>query len=215
MSGSASDYPSRDPPLPVDSPIPSPQPDATGKGEVHIPGAGTFGMAVLILSLSMLFLASMAAYLLIRNRTPHWGRGMPHAPQSLWLSTLVILLASVAIQRAHRAARRGNDRRLRHSLAATFVIGVVLLLLQTCNGWEFYRAIRHIDLSGAYLGMFFVLTGLHAAHVVGGMIPLGMVMCRAGRGRYSATFHPGVRFLALYWHFLDVVWVALCCALYF
>lgn len=186
----------------------------TGKRDIHIPGAGTFGMAVLILSLSMLFSASMAAYMFIRSHTENWGRAMPHLPRSLWLSTLIIVLASVTIQRAHGAVRRGQDRRLTSNLTATFVIGVVFLLLQTFNWWEFYQAIRHIDLSGAYLGMFFVLTGLHAAHVVGGLIPLGIVIGRAGRGRYSPNFHPGVRYLAIYWHFLDAVWVALFCVLY-
>jgi cytochrome c oxidase subunit III len=185
------------------------------KGDILVPGAGTFGMAVLVISLTTLFAASMAAYLFIRSRTPNWGLAMPPVPRTLWLSTAVILLASVAIQRAHGAVRRGHERRLRRNLAATFIIGVVFLLLQTFNWWEFYGAIRHIDLSGAYLGMFFVLTGLHAAHVVGGLIPLGVVMSRAGRGRYSPNYHPGVRYLAIYWHFLDAIWVVLFGVLYF
>jgi cytochrome c oxidase subunit III len=189
--------------------------DLRAKGNVHIPGAGTFGMAVLIVSLSMLFFASMAAYVLIRSHTPNWGRAMPRVPRSLWLSTAVILLASVAIQRAHGAIRRDDERRLRRNLTATFVIGVGFLLLQAFNWAEFYRAIQRIDMSGAYLGMFFVLTGLHAAHVVGGLIPLGIVRYRAGRGRYSRNYHPGVRYLAIYWHFLDAIWVALFCVLYF
>ena len=207
--------------IPAEPGHPLPYSAATGKGTIHIPGAGAFGMAVLIISLSMLFIASMAAYLFIRSHTENWGRAMPPLPQTLWLSTLVILLASVTIHRAHGAARCGNDRALRRNLAATFAVGVLFLLLQTLNWWEFYRSIRGIDLSGAYLGMFFVLTGLHAAHVVGGLIPLGIVAHRAGwggrrgSGRCSPSYHPGVRYLAIYWHFLDAIWLALFCVLYF
>ena len=90
------------------------------------------------------------------------------------------------------------------------------LFLQTFNWIEFYRAIpAGTQLQGAYLGMFFVLTGLHAAHVMGGLIPLGIVIAFAEKGRYSRNFHPGVRYSTIYWHFLDVVWVILFSLLYF
>ena len=52
------------------------------------------------------------------------------------------------------------------------MLGLLFLAAQTFNWIEFYGAIRRIEFSGAYLGMFYVLTGLHAAHVVGGLIPL-------------------------------------------
>ena len=65
------------------------------------------------------------------------------------------------------------------------------------------------------MGMFYVLTALHAAHVIGGLIPLIVVYIKARRGRYSRNFHPGVRYVTAYWHFLDVVWVLLFLVLYF
>jgi len=92
---------------------------ATGKGDLHIPGAGTIGMAILLVSLSVLFIASMAIFLIIRFQTtqqpPHiWPPpGMPHVPRSLWLSTVIILLASVTIQKAYSAVRRDDEGRLR------------------------------------------------------------------------------------------------------
>jgi len=191
---------------------PNPPPDPP----VHIPGAGTFGMAVLIISLSILFLASMAALLLIRMKSPVWPpSGMPPLPRSLWLSTLIIPLASVTAQLAHRAVRRDDPAALNRNLVATFIIGVLFLLLQSANWVEFYLAIRHFAAEGAYLGMFFVLTGLHAAHVVGGLIPQGIVIYRARQGRYSRNFHPGVRYCTIYWHFLDVIWILLFCLIYF
>ncbi len=185
--------------------------------QVHIAGAGTIGMAILLVSLSMLFIASMVAYLVIRHQQTLWPPpGYPRVPQTLWISTAVILCASVTVHLALRAVRRDDRRGLAKYLIWTFVIGVAFLIMQTLNWVEFYMAIqRSAELEGAYLGMFFVLTGLHAAHVVGGLIPLGIVIARARGDRYSRNYHPGVRYVAAYWHFLDVVWVVLFLAIYF
>ena len=198
------------------SELPDDYPDATGKGDLHIPGAGTFGMALLLVSLTMLFLASIAAFLIIRVRSAHWPPpGFPPIPNSLWFSTAVILCASVTIQMAVNAIRRDDEMRLRRYLWATFYVGIAFLLLQTFNWIEFYMELRGLRIEGAYMGMFYVLTGLHAAHVLGGLIPLGVVIAKARRGAYSRNFYPGVRYSALYWHFLDIVWLVLFSFLYF
>lgn len=206
---------------PPDTRFPDTYATATGKGDIHIPGAGTIGMAILIVSLSILFVASMAAFLIIRIQYqsqpnhPWPPLGMPHLPASLWLSTAVILLSSITIQKALNAAQRDDEKKLRRNLLATFLIGLLFLLMQTANWLEFYFAIRHTAFQGSYLGMFYVLTGLHAAHVFGGLVPLGIILYRAKRGRYSRNFHPGIRYSAIYWHFLDIVWCALFILIYF
>jgi len=196
----------------------APSPRKVGDKElVHIAGAGTIGMTILLVSLSILFVASIVAYLVIRHQSFMWPPpGFPHVPETLWLSTFIILLASVTIQLAMNAVRRDDHRRLTKYLFWTFCAGVAFLILQTISWIDFYRAIeRSAQLQGAYLGMFFVLTGLHAAHVIGGLIPLGIVYSRAKRERYSRNYHPGVRYVTAYWHFLDVIWVALFLVLYF
>jgi cytochrome c oxidase subunit 3 len=190
---------------------------ATGKGDLRISGAGTIGMAILLVSLTVLFAASTFAFVLIRSRATVWPpAGFPKIPSTLWLSTIVILASSVTIQMALNAIKRGNERALVRMLWATLALGILFLLLQTANWIEFYLRIpENTQLRGSYLGMFYVLTGLHAAHVIGGLIPLGIVVHLARRGRYSRNFHPGVRYSTAYWHFLDVVWVVLFCVLYF
>jgi cytochrome c oxidase subunit III len=186
------------------------------KGDLYVPGAGMLGMGLLVLSLTVLFMASMAAMLIIRGKAGTWPpHGMPPLPGTLWISTVVIVVASVTMHWAGAAIRRGDERGLVRHLTATLVIGTVFLVMQSTNWVEFYLATRRIQFSGAYMGMFYVLTGLHAAHVIGGLVPLGMVLRRARAGRYSANFHPGVRYVGIYWHFLDVIWVALFCVIYF
>jgi cytochrome c oxidase subunit III len=185
-------------------------------GNPRVPPMGTFGMTVLVISLSILFGASCVALLVTRSRASAWPpHGMPPLPSSLWISTVIILLASAAVQRARNAIRRGERERLKRFLRVTGVIGLLFLAVQTINWMEFYGAIRNIQFSGAYLGMFYVLTGLHAAHVIGGLIPLAVVLRRARQGVYSQVYHPGVTNLAIYWHFLDVVWILLFILIYF
>jgi cytochrome c oxidase subunit 3 len=56
---------------------------------------------------------------------------------------------------------------------------------------------------------FYLLTGLHAAHVLGGFVPLGIVLHRAGEREYSSSRYDGVRFCVWYWHYLGVIWLVL------
>ncbi|MGE5235262.1 MAG: cytochrome c oxidase subunit 3 [Acidobacteriota bacterium] len=167
------------------------------------------GMRLLVASLSMLFAASIVGYVVIRSRSAIWPpAGSPPLPGGLWLSTVLLLISSGTMCAATMAARRDAQRQLRVGLLLTTLLGVGFLASQTAN-WSALVA-RHLTPGLNLFGFtFFLLTGLHAAHVVGGLVPLSVVTVRAWKGRYSAAFHPGVRYCALYWHFLDVVWVIL------
>lgn len=174
------------------------------------------GMYLLVLALSMFFAAGMVGYLVIRGTHQPWPPpGLPALPRSLWLSTLVIVLASAAIQRALAALRLGEVRAATQKLMATLALGVTFLALQT---WAWLQIFEQMDLPaeswGPYLKLFYVLTGLHAAHVLGGLGTLVMVTRRAMAGRYSAHYCSGVRLAAIYWHFLDAVWCALFTVVY-
>jgi cytochrome c oxidase subunit 3 len=190
---------------------------ATGKGDLRIGGAGTIGIAILLVSLAVLFTASIVAFLILRSRAHQWPPpGFPPIPRTLWLSTIVIVISSFTIQSAVNAIKRDNQRKLVRMLWTTFFLGILFLVLQTLNWIEFYdRLTPATQLRGLYLGMFYVLTGLHAAHVIGGLIPLGVVIHVARRGNYSRNYYPGVRYSTAYWHFLDIVWLILFCVLYF
>jgi cytochrome c oxidase subunit 3 len=176
--------------------------------------AGRFGMRLLVAALSMLFAAAILAYVLIRSRAPSWPPpGVPELPGTLWVSTMVMLASSWTMQLARRAARAGRAPALRTWMAATTLLGVLFLVSQTVN-WFAVVAAHLTARTDLYGFTFFILTGLHAAHVVGGLIPLAVVTARAYAGRYSAEFHHGVEYCAIYWHFLDVVWLILFGVLY-
>ena len=82
----------------------------------------------------------------------------------------------------------------------------MFLVLQTLNWLELVSQ-NLTAASNLYGFTFYVLTALHAGHVIGGLIPLWIVMRRAFAGRYSSFFYGGVKHVGMYWHFLDVVWV--------
>jgi cytochrome c oxidase subunit 3 len=201
----------------------TPHPDAS-PGEVvrpdgetgkPVPGAGALGMVVFLASLSVLFLASLVGYLVIRVRADVWPpAGSPDLPGSLWLSTAVILASSLTVHLALAGIRKGNPVRLLVGLLATTALGVAFLMLQAFNWIELVG----VDVSpkkDLYGFTFYLLTGLHAAHVVGGLIPLGITVVRAFLGRYTWASYSGVRNVAMYWHFLDVVWLVMFALLWF
>ena len=172
-------------------------------------GTGRLGMKILVLALSMLFAASIVGYMVIRLRASAWPPpGVPRLPGALWFSTLIIVISSGTMQTAVRAVREGRQRVLRLAMLLTTLLGVAFLISQTLN-WFALTASNLTAKTNLYGFTFYMLTGLHAAHVVGGVIPLAVVTAGAWRGRYSTAFHPGVEYCAIYWHFLAVVWVVL------
>jgi cytochrome c oxidase subunit 3 len=167
-------------------------------------------MTLFLLALGVLFAASMVGYLVVRLRAPSWPpAGSPRLPQGLWVSTLLLLLSSVTIHRAVRRAEQGNAPGLRNWLLATTVLGAAFLVSQVLN-WVNLIGARHLPAqSNLYAFTFYMLSGLHGAHVLGGLVPLGITTRRADQGRYTPNSHEGVRYLSMYWHFLDGVWVVM------
>jgi heme/copper-type cytochrome/quinol oxidase subunit 3 len=88
------------------------------------------------------------------------------------------------------------------------LLGVGFLGMQAWAWIDLWRAQLHVQ-DNLYAWSFYVLTGLHAAHVIGGLPPLMLVWWRARNGRYSAAHPEGAVYCAMYWHFLDAVWMAL------
>jgi cytochrome c oxidase subunit 3 len=185
---------------------PNPRP---GPGDM-----GRFGMKLFLASLSMLFAAGMIGYLVVRLRSDSWPpKGAPELPMGLWISTLILLVSSGTIHRAVESARADRQRGLRFGLLATTVLGVAFLISQTLN-WVTLAAMNLTAGANLYAFTFYVLTGLHAAHVIGGVVLLTIVTIKAFRGRYTAGGHVGVVYASMYWHFLDVVWLVMFAVLY-
>ena len=135
----------------------------------------------------------------------------------------MIIASSVTMHLALRAVRRGRQAGLRAWIVVTAVLGTAFLAAQTVNWLAYFRAIPSGNLPpprglapedirpapGLFYFLFFMLTGVHAAHVVGGLAALAVASVNAFRGRYTAARQAGVRHCAMYWHFLDAVWLVI------
>jgi cytochrome c oxidase subunit I+III len=126
------------------------------------------------------------------------------------VNTGILLASSVAVWWGERGIRAGDARRLRIGVALGLCLGALFLALQ---GVEYGRE----TLSGtrdAYGSLFYTITGFHAAHVLVGLFMLGFVLVRALRDHFEAERHDAVSNAALYWHFVDAVWLVVFTSLY-
>ncbi|MCS7034550.1 MAG: cytochrome c oxidase subunit 3 [Phycisphaerae bacterium] len=199
---------------------PHPHSPAAARGMTLPHRSSILAMRLFVLSLGMLFFASMLGYIAIR--TGFFGRHeVPLGtlrrtfPPSLWVSTALVLAASLTISRSLSAVRRERQRPFRFWLAATLVLAVLFVIVQAPSLAAILAAhFEQLRAAGdgrpmALFGLVFFLIVVHALHVVGGIIFLAWVLYRAGQNAYDHEHHIPVRHAALYWHFLDVVWIAL------
>jgi heme/copper-type cytochrome/quinol oxidase subunit 3 len=141
--------------------------------------------------------------------TNPWPSQVPRFGLPL-LNTGILLSSSVAVWWGDRGIRAGKPRRLHIGIALGVGLGALFLALQ---GVEYSRE----TLSGtrdAYGSLFYTITGFHAAHVLVGLLMLGVVLTRAFLGHFGAERHEAVSNAALYWHFVDAVWLAVFTSLY-
>jgi len=173
--------------------------------------AGRFGMWLFLLTLAVVFVATIIGYLAVRISPINVGtwppESMPPLPPILPWSTAVLVLSSWTMHRGVRACERGSAGQGRW-IVATLVLGVIFLACQLVAWREAIADDMRVG-EHLYAWTFFVLTGLHGAHVVGGLIPLAVVAVRAMRGRYGPGRAAGAIFCGMYWHFLDAVWIVL------
>lgn len=174
------------------------------------PPAGRLGMILFLAALGVLFASSMTGYLVVRSQAVAWPpAGSPRLPGGLWLSTLLLLASSGSMQLALSGAKAGKAAALRNGLTVTLVLGLVFLANQLLN-WQHFLTAHHLPpQKNLYAFTFYLLTGLHAAHVVGGLAALGVTVAHAGQGRYSPADHAGVEYMSMYWHFLGAVWLVM------
>lgn len=172
--------------------------------------AGLLGMRLFLAALGMLFGAAVVGFTVIRLRVDEWppagGPGLPAL--GLAAATLLLVLLSAALVIAERGIRAGRASTLLGGLAAALGLAVAFLLAQGLN-WSALLAVDLVPRSSLFAFSFFVLTALHGLHVLAGLPPLAVATVRARRGRYTAGSHQGVRYVAMYWHFLGVAWLLL------
>ena len=184
---------------------------AEAAGERGYP-LGWWGMVVLIATEATIFLALLASYFFLRAGSAEWPQGGIQAPELLTISifTAILLGSSIPIFWAESAIEKGRVSHMRLALFISFLMGAAFL------GHQVYE-FAHLDYSisdNAYASIFLVTTGLHGLHVLAGLLISAVVQLKARLGWFSADRHLTVSVFALYWHFVDVVWIFVFSSLY-
>lgn len=188
------------------------RPSESPRREPSFPSASTaqLGMYIGLTSLSVLFVASLIAYFVTRAQSTVWrDQAAPDLPAGLWASSLVLVLLSLSLHYGERGIRRNLPDRLITGLGLATVLAFTFLLLQLRNWGEVAASRLSGPPKSLYEFTFYMLTGLHALHVLAGIVPLLVILRRAQAREFSSSHHEGVRLVRQYWDFLLGVWFVL------
>lgn len=162
------------------------------------------GLAVLLAVIGALFALFASAYIM-RMDFADW-RPAP-MPRILWLSTATLAVSSLCLQLAVVAAREDEINWVRGALAGGLATGVAFLILQWV-AWGELRAGGYVLSGNPASSFFYLLTGVHALHIWGGLIGLGRTIARSWASTSPQRLVLSVEMCAMYWHFLLFVWIA-------
>jgi heme/copper-type cytochrome/quinol oxidase subunit 3 len=185
--------------------------DAARSEVLPVGGAGAvstawWGMACLIATEAILFVYLIFSYVYLG--TQQTGPWPPSGPPSLKLAvpnTFILLGSSVLLAWGLRAFRRTRSAaRLAWAILGTILLGTAFVTIQ---GFE-WAAKPFVFSTSAYSSIFFILTGVHMAHVAVGLLMLVMLLVWTLMGRFRGAHHEHLALGGLYWHFVDAVWLA-------
>ena len=168
-----------------------------------------------MVSMFMMFAGLTSAYLVSASRKD-WIHTMI-LPPAFTISTIVIIISSITIHLAMLAIKKNNRNNTTIFLLSTLVLGIVFVYLQ------FKGFSQVVDMGYFFTGsestvtssFLYVLTILHLAHLFGGIISLLITIYNHFKQKYNASQSTGIELAAMFWHFLDILWVYVFLFLYF
>lgn len=165
-----------------------------------------FTLWVAIASIVMMFAGLTSAFIVKSNQA---GWQDIQIPPFFWYSTGVIVLSSLTIQMALRSFKQREMSQYRSLIMVTFVLGIAFVVLQWLGFDDLWR--QNITFRGKVgAGQFlYVIFGLHALHVIGGVITLMVMFVKAFFGKVKLYSSVPVEVAATYWHFVDLLWIYL------
>lgn len=168
------------------------------------------GIAVAIVSILMFFMALASAFVVRRGTGSDWIAF--HFPPLVWVNTAILLTSSITLESARRRLVADESQAFRKWWTITTFLGVLFLAGQVV-AWS------QLAKQGVYLAsnpassFFYIFTGAHAVHVLGGVAALLFVALR-NFDRSKVSPMTAVRVTSYYWHFLDALWIFLAAVLY-
>ena len=165
------------------------------------------GMLIALGSFSMLFVALLASYGILRSRSAIWmSYTIGTIPLFLaWVNTVVILISSITLFMASKANERENKILTLNQIYTTIIIGLVFLSLQIIL-WNVLINDDFTITSHQAGSVFYMLSGLHGLHILGGIISLIWLVFKI---RVNHLILKPMRLVSMFWHYLTIVWVVI------
>ncbi|MGQ0829242.1 MAG: cytochrome c oxidase subunit 3 [Bacteroidota bacterium] len=163
---------------------------------------------VAMITMVMLFASLTSAYV-VRQMKGDWLQF--ELPQLFYISTAFIILSSVTMNWVLSAAKKNDFKNIQLASLITLILGVAFVICQF-KAWsvlvdqKIFFAGKYSNASGSFL---YALTGLHMAHLIGGILALMVVWVKSLMKRYNSENLLGIRLCAIFWHFLDGLWIYL------
>lgn len=187
--------------------IPSQRSNYPGEG-VLVPHSAQLGLWIFLATVTMLFASFTSAYI-VRSASPDW-RTTP-LPVILWASTVILILSSITLEVSRSARKRADSTAAKSWFVTTMVLGFLFLGGQLA-AWQQLMARGFYVPTNPHSSFFYVLTGLHGLHLLGGLLLLLYVFRRelmSGEAFSGSSGHDLTVLCATYWHFLAALWIFL------
>ena len=165
-----------------------------------------FTLWIALASIIMMFAGLTSAYV-VKSSAPNWEE--IDTPKLFYISTVVLLASSLTMQMALRAFKQRHMQQYRVLISVTTVLGIAFVVLQYFGfRWMWAHGVHFKGASGQ--GQFlYVIAGLHALHVVGGIVALTVMALKAYFSNRRNYNNVPVEMAATYWHFVDALWLYL------
>jgi heme/copper-type cytochrome/quinol oxidase subunit 3 len=179
--------------------VPAPRTVTTGYDKAW------WGMLVVITTEGMIFLVLLATYFFLRASAPEWPPSGIEAPELFQASiyTVVLIGSSAPVFWADAAIKRGRLGQAQLGLLLSWLMGAAFLVHTVLD----FRALHFGSRDNAYGSIYYSVIGLHALHVIVGLLFGGVVQLKLQRGLLDAHRHKTLDVFSLYWHFVDAVWI--------
>jgi cytochrome c oxidase subunit 3 len=168
-----------------------------------------------MISMTMMFAGLTSAFVVSKSRAD-WLKDF-QLPSAFYFSTALIIGCSLTFYLAKKAIQKNNQTATTTFLLATLALGIGFVILQfvgfgqiVANGYYFTGAESSITTTFLY-----IVTVVHLVHLAGGLISLLIIIYNHFKQKYNSTQTLGIELGAMYWHFLDLLWVYLFLFLYF
>ncbi|MEO1022683.1 MAG: cytochrome c oxidase subunit 3 family protein [Bacteroidota bacterium] len=189
--------------------------------------AAKMGMWVFLVNEILFFGGLFCAYIVFRAWYPELFTEAATKLNTVWgaVNTVVLIGSSLTVAMAIRSAQKNQTKGLRINLLITIVLACVFMVIKAFEyehkfhegifpgAYYTYEGIEH-EMAPVFFSVYYMLTGVHALHVLVGIGLMVWIYIRAGRNEFSSEYYTPVEITGLYWHLVDLIWIFLFPLLY-